>query len=142
MSLIVGKKLEFFKNINIFAIQSKSYITEFWLWKKNDFFEKFWMIPNDKYTWEGQKFILCFITCSLHKKSTIKLKLFDVAISVNFWCHNPSLIESPSVYWLHYVMYINKVSNDLSIGSTETKYIKVNTKTQFFFNNIRLLYTL
>ena len=62
------------------------------------FFEIFLMIPNDKYTWEGQKFILCFITCSLHKKSTIKLKLFDVAISVNFWCHNPSLIESPSVY--------------------------------------------
>ena len=61
----MGKKLEFFKNINIFAIQSKSYITEFWLWKKNDFFEKFWMIPNDKYTWEGQIFILTFITCFL-----------------------------------------------------------------------------
>ena len=31
---------------------------------------------------------------------------------------------------------------DLSIGSTETKYIKLNTKTQIFFNNIQLLYTL
>ena len=61
------------------------------------FFEFFLIIPNDKYTCEGQKFILCFIICSLLTKSTIKLKLFDVAISVNFWCHNPSLIESPSV---------------------------------------------
>ena len=34
------------------------------------------------------------------------------------------------------------VSYDLSIGSTETKYIKLNTKTQFFFNDIQLLYTL
>ena len=79
-----------------------SYIMKFQFWKNLTsffyFFEIFLMIPNDKYTWEGQKFILCFITCSLHKKSTIKLKLFDVAISVNFWCHNPSLIESPSVY--------------------------------------------
>ena len=33
-------------------------------------------------------------------------------------------------------------SNDQSIASTKTKYIKLNTKTQFFFNNIRLLYTL
>ena len=82
-----------------------SYIIKFQFWKNPTivfsflllFFENFLMIPNDKYTWEGQKFILCFITCSLHKKSTIKLKLFDVAISVNFWCHNPSLIESPSV---------------------------------------------
>ena len=31
---------------------------------------------------------------------------------------------------------------DLSIGSSETKYIKLNTKTQIFFDNIRLLYTL
>ena len=61
------------------------------------FFEIFFIIPNDKYTCEGQKFILCFIIYSLLTKSTIKLKLFDVAISVNFWCHNPSLIESPSV---------------------------------------------
>ena len=28
---------------------------------------------------------------------------------------------------------------DLSIGSTETKYIKLNTKTQFFLNNIYTL---
>ena len=78
-----------------------SYIMKFQFWKNLTsffyFFEIFLMIPNDKYTWEGQKFILCFITCSLHKKSTIKLKLFDVANSVNIWCHNPSLIESPSV---------------------------------------------
>ena len=33
-------------------------------------------------------------------------------------------------------------SNDQSIASTKTKYIKLNTKTQFFYNNIRLLYTL
>ena len=32
--------------------------------------------------------------------------------------------------------------NDLSIGSSETKYIKLNTKTHFFLNNIQLLYTL
>ena len=31
---------------------------------------------------------------------------------------------------------------DQSIASTKTKYIKLNTKTQFFLNNIRLLYTL
>ena len=31
---------------------------------------------------------------------------------------------------------------DQSIGSTETKYIKLNTKTKFVFNNIRLWYTL
>ena len=31
---------------------------------------------------------------------------------------------------------------DQSIASTKTKYIKLNTKTQIFFNNIRLLYTL
>ena len=31
---------------------------------------------------------------------------------------------------------------DISIGSTEAKYIKLSTKTQIFFNNIRLLYTL
>ena len=55
------------------------------------------MIPNDKYTSKGQIFILCFITCFLHMKSTIKLKLFDLAILGNLWCHNPSLIESPSV---------------------------------------------
>ena len=30
---------------------------------------------------------------------------------------------------------------DLSIGSTETKYIKLNTKTQIIFYNIQLLYT-
>ena len=29
-------------------------------------------------------------------------------------------------------------TNDLSIGSTETKYIKLDTKTQIFFNNIQL----
>ena len=27
---------------------------------------KFWMIPYDKYTWEGQIFILRFITCLSH----------------------------------------------------------------------------
>ena len=80
-----------------------SYITKFQFWKHltifffNFFLNFFLIIPNDKYTCEGQKFILCFIICSLLTKSTIKLKLFDVAISVNFWCHNPSLIESPSV---------------------------------------------
>jgi hypothetical protein len=31
------------------------------------------MIPNDKYTWEGQIFILSIVTYSLHSKSTIKL---------------------------------------------------------------------
>ena len=31
---------------------------------------------------------------------------------------------------------------DQSIALTKTKYIKLNTKTQIFFNNIRLLYTL
>ena len=31
---------------------------------------------------------------------------------------------------------------DQSIASSKTKYIKLNTKTQIFFNNIRLLYTL
>ena len=35
-----------------------------------------------------------------------------------------------------------KESYDLFIGSTETKYIKLNAKTQFLKNNIRLLYTL
>ena len=33
-------------------------------------------------------------------------------------------------------------TSDQSIGSTETKYIKLNTKTPIFFNNIRLCYTL
>ena len=42
------------------------------------FFEKFWMIPNDKYTWEGQIVILSFVTCSLHMKSTIKLKFWQI----------------------------------------------------------------
>ena len=42
----------------------------FWIFKKT--FEKFWMIPYDKYTWEGQIFILRFITCLLQMKSTIK----------------------------------------------------------------------
>jgi hypothetical protein len=37
------------------------------------FLEKFWMIPNDKYTSEGQIFILSIVTCSLHMKSTINL---------------------------------------------------------------------
>ena len=42
----------------------------FWIFE--NFFEKFWMIPYDKYTWEGQIFILSFITCLLQMKSTIK----------------------------------------------------------------------
>ena len=33
------------------------------------FFEKFWMIPYDKYTWEGQIFILRFITDEKHHKT-------------------------------------------------------------------------
>ena len=45
-----------------------SYITKFQFWKhltiffflKFFFFEFFLIIPNDKYTCEGQKFILCF----------------------------------------------------------------------------------
>ena len=37
----------------------------------------------------------------------------------------------------------NKIDSiDQSIASTKTKYIKLSTKTQIFFNNIRLLYTL
>ena len=42
----------------------------FWIFEI--FFEKFWMIPYDKYTWEGQIIILSFITCLLQIKSTIK----------------------------------------------------------------------
>ena len=72
-----------------------SYITKF----QFEIFWNFLIILYDKYTCEGQKFILCLIIYSLLTKSTIKLKLFDVAISVNFWCHNPSLIESPSVLY-------------------------------------------
>ena len=36
----------------------------------------------------------------------------------------------------------NSKTIDLSFTSTKTKYIKLNTKTQIFFNNIQLLYTL
>ena len=39
----------------------------------------------------------------------------------------------PSKFWVIF---------DQSIASTKTKYIKLNTKTQIFINNIRLLYTL
>ena len=117
-----------------------SYIMKFQFWKNLTFFfyffEIFLMIPNDKYTWEGQKFILCFITCSLHKKSTIKLKFFEVAISVNFLCHNPSLIESPSVLCVYFrsrlrgfhwkcsfnsfvpFWYIRQTSEPFKLGST------------------------
>ena len=44
--------------------------------------------------------------------------------------------------FLSYFCVLLGVPCDLSIGSTETKYIKLNTKTQFFFNNIQLLYIL
>ena len=37
---------------------------------------------------------------------------------------------------------IFKLCTDLSIGSTETKYKKLNTKTPISFNNIPLFYTL
>ena len=45
-----------------------------------------------------------------------------------------------SLYFCH--CWFVLVIYDLSFTSTKTKYIKLNTKTQIFFNNIRLLYTL
>jgi hypothetical protein len=73
--------LEFFKNFNIFVILAYELHNGILILEKFDdfffdflnFFEKFSKIPNDKYTWEGQIFILGFVTCSLHMKSTIKL---------------------------------------------------------------------
>ena len=81
LSLFVGKKLEFSKNFNIFVILAYELHNRILILEKFDdfffdflfFFEKFWMIPNDKYIWEGQIVILSFVTCSLHMKSTIKL---------------------------------------------------------------------
>ena len=75
------RKIGIFKNLKYF------WKTCIWITQKNFnfekirwlffgfihlFFEKFWMIPYDKYTWEGQIFILRFITCLLQMKSTIK----------------------------------------------------------------------
>ena len=39
----------------------------FWIFFSS--FEKFLMIPNDKYTWEGQILILSFITNVKHNKN-------------------------------------------------------------------------
>ena len=49
-------------------------------------------------------------------------------------------VVSVSVYCLQKGTSIE--NSDLSIGSTETKYIKLSTKTQNYFNNIQLLCTL
>ena len=42
------------------------------------FFEKFWMIPNDKYTWEGQIFILRYFTWSFCITSSLKLYFLQI----------------------------------------------------------------
>ena len=44
------------------------------------------IIPNDKYTWEGQIFILCFVTCSLHMKSTKKLNFYKILWFLEILC--------------------------------------------------------
>ena len=70
LSLFEVKKLEFFKNLTFLESLHMCYIIEFFL-DFLIFFWKFWMIPNDKYTWEGQVLFLSFVLCSLHMKSTI-----------------------------------------------------------------------
>ena len=62
-------------------------------------------------------------------------KLFQLMVSIK----NISWVVESLIWVQKLAPFI--LSNDLSIGSTETKYIKLNTKTQFFKNNIRLLYT-
>ena len=73
-------------------------MTFFWIF--SSFFEKFWMIPYDKYTWEGQIFILSFTTCLLQMKSTIKLNFGKFELWWKNQSNDLSLIKSATVAWL------------------------------------------
>ena len=70
-------------------------MTFFWIF--SSFFEKFWMIPYDKYTWEDQIFILSFITCFLQMKSTIKLNFSKFELWWKNQSNDLSLIRSATV---------------------------------------------
>ena len=79
--------LEFFKNFHFFVIlayelHNKNLILEnfddFFFWFFFLFFEKFWMIPNDKYTWEGQIFILRYFTWSFCITSSLKVYFLQI----------------------------------------------------------------
>ena len=94
-----SKKLKFFKKnifFEILAYESPNRILilknfdDFFFWFFPFFLEKFWMIPNDKYTWEGQILILSFITYFLQMKSTIKLNFSKFLL---WW--NINLMSSP-----------------------------------------------
>ena len=59
----------------------------------------------------------------------------DVVTWVRYVCRNNNIKSS---HYLNSTFPID--ANDLSVSSTKTKYIKLNTKTKKKFNNIRLLY--
>ena len=61
------------------------------------FFEKFCMIPYEKYTWEGQIFILSFTTCLLQMKSFIKLNFSKFSLVMKNQSNHLSLIRSATV---------------------------------------------
>ena len=72
----------------------------------------------------------------------------DLAIETAFqkeaYPENFINIGWPQAKWIHHLPTWPQGVDDiyLSIGFTETKYIKINTKTQILINNIWLLYTL